>query len=45
MTTSMTLHYLPVVIDLSQVHRSDSIQGIDYIATQIQGFLGQQLKI
>ena len=27
------------------VHRSDSIQDTDYIATHIQGFLGQELKI
>ena len=26
-------------------HRLDSIQGTDYIATPIQGFLGQKLKI
>ena len=26
-------------------HRSDSIQGIDYIATPVQGFLGQKFKI
>ena len=26
-------------------HRLDSIQGTDYIATSIQGFLGQKLKI
>ena len=28
-----------------QLHRSDSIQGTDYITTPIQGFLGQKLKI
>ena len=27
------------------LHRSDSIQGTDYIATSIQGFLGQKMKI
>ena len=26
-------------------HRSDSIQGTEYIAAQIEGFLGQKLKI
>ena len=26
-------------------HRSDSIQGTDYIATPFQGFLGQKMKI
>ena len=26
-------------------HRSDSIQGTDYIATPIEGFLGQKFKI
>ena len=28
-----------------RTHRSNSIQGTDYIATLIQGFLGQKLKI
>ena len=27
------------------LHRSDSIQGTDYIATPIEGFLGQKLSI
>ena len=27
------------------IHRSDSIQGTDYIATAIQEFLGQKLKV
>ena len=27
------------------IHRSDSIQSTDYIATPIQGFLGQKWKI
>ena len=27
------------------IHGLDSIQGTDYIATPIQGFLGQKLKI
>ena len=31
--------------DMSQCHRSDSIQGTDYIATPIQRFLGQKMKI
>ena len=26
-------------------HRSDSIKGTDYIATPVQGFLGQKVKI
>ena len=30
---------------LDKKHRSDSIQGTDYIVTPIQGFLGQKLKI
>ena len=30
---------------VAQYHRSDSIQVTDYIATQIKGFLGQQLKV
>ena len=28
---------------LDKKHRSDSIQGTDYIVTPIQGFLGQKL--
>ena len=28
-----------------QKHGPDSIQGTDYIATQMKGFLGQKLKI
>ena len=29
----------------SHGHRSDSIRGTDYIATQIEGFRGQKFKI
>ena len=42
-----TVHNVPTVAVLNgkhplhyTIHRSDSIQGTDYIATPIQGFLG-----
>ena len=38
-------HNFGTITRMHNMHRSDSIQGTDYIATPFQGFLGQKLKI